>query len=221
MGEEDKNQLGDADASNQSEPEPKAEPIAPTAKVEIKEGKVLVDGKSFVRESQLIAAKMNLEGKLNQAQTVHNTAIDSAKLELSAAQKQIAELSAKVKEVTDASKSGAASSEDVAKVKQELEAAKSSAESLKADAAKALEYRRALLVVQYGVAADTIKEKSVAQLDAFEEALKAVATAKGGVGAYAIGGGSGGAAPQTNMERASKLLAATPVRGTRTADISK
>lgn len=216
MGVEDKNLGGNTDDASK-EQEPAA--VAPTAKVEVKDGKVLVDGKAFVAESHLLAAKHSLEGKLTQAQTAHNTAIDSTKLELSEAQKQIATLNAKVKEVTDASKSGAVSDSDVAKVKQELEASKASMELLKADSAKALEYRRALLVVQFGIAADTIKDKTVAQLDAFEEALKAVSTAKGGVGAYAIGGGSGGAAPQTNMERASKLLAATPVRGTRTADM--
>ena len=206
---------GEGDQPNQPEP------IKAEAKIEIKDGKVLVDDKLYVAEHHLIATKKSLEGRMEQAQTAHNTAINSTRLELSAAQTQIAKLGAKLKETEEASKSGSASTEDVGKVKQELEASKASMELLTAEAAKALDYRRALLVVQYGVAADTIKDKTVAQLDAFEEAIKAVSTARGGVGAYAVGGGGGEAAPQTNMERAAKLLDATPVRGTRTAEVSK
>ncbi len=72
------------------------------------------------------------------------------------------------------------------------------------------------MVLQYGIAPDTIKEKTMPELDAFEEAIKAVSTARGGgVGPYAVGGGTGEAAPQTNIERAAKVLETTPVRGVR------
>ncbi len=218
MTQEDKNQEVNADDAGK---EQELVTVAPTAKVEVKDGKVLVDGKAFVAESHLIAAKHSLEVKMEQAQTVHNTAIDAARLEQSAAQTQIAQLNAKITENEQAIKSGTVSDVEAANVKQELEASKASIELLKVDSVKALEYRRALLVVQYGVAADTIKEKTVAQLDAFEEALKAVSTTRGSVGAYAIGGGGADAAPQTNMERASKLLESTSVRGTRTAELNK
>ena len=201
------------------EPEPTLEPIAPTAKVELKDGKVLVDGKSFVAEKHLIAAKRSLEGRLEQQQTVHEAAIDAARLEVSVAQQQIAQLNAKLKENEQARKSGAVTDEEAAKVKQELETTKGSIEQTNKSA---LEYRRALIVLQYGVVADTIKEKTMPQLDAFEEALKAVSTARGGgMGPYALGGGTTEAAPQTNMERAARILASTPVRGTRTAETEK
>ena len=196
------------------------ESVAPTAKVEIKDGAVTVDGKKYVAESHLLAAKNSLEGKLTQQQTAHDTAIDAAKLDTSAAQKTIAELNAKALVVEEARKTGAVSDTEAASIKQELETAKSSIVTLTADAGKALELKRANLVLQYGVASDTIKEKDMTQLDSFEEALKAVSTAKGGggVGNYAIGGGSGDAAPKTEIERTAAVLAATPVRGVRNAD---
>lgn len=200
--------------------EPTSEPIPSTAKVELKDGKVFVEGKDYVRESDLIAVKRSLEQKLEQAQTVHDQAIDKAKLELSEAQQQVASLNARIKSNEEAHKLGAVTDEEAARVKQELETTKSSIVALTAEAARALDYRRALLVMQYGISADTIKDKDMKSLDSFEEALKAVSTAKGSgsIGPYAIGGGTGEAAPQTPIERAAKILASTPVRGTRTAE---
>jgi len=209
---------GDAVVTPALEPEPAVTPVEPTAKVEVKEGKVLVDGKSFIAESDLIAAKRSLEGKLTQQQTAHETAIDAAKLEASAAQQTIATLNAKITENEEARKAGAVTDTEAASVKQELETAKSSIVTLTVDADRALELRRANLVLQYGVTPDTIKDKDMKALDSFEEALKAVSTARGGgVGPYAVGGGTGEAAPTTPMERATKVLETTPVRGVRNA----
>ncbi len=196
-----------------SEPAPEA--VALTAKLEVKDGAVTVDGKKFVAESHLIASKKSLEGKLSTQQTAHDTAIDAAKLAESAAQQTIASLNAKIKETEDARTTGAVSDEDAARVKQELETAKNSIVALTADAGMALELKRANLVLAYGIVADTIKDKTLAELGSFEEALKAVSTAKGGVGNYALGGGAGDAAPQTPIERAAKVIESTPVRGVR------
>ena len=194
-------------------PEPEPAPVAPTAKVEVKDGKVVVDGKKFVAESDLIAAKESLKGQMQTQQTAHETAIDAAKLAASEGQKQIATLNAKITENEEARKTGAVTDEEAARVKQELETTKS---SLETSNAKSLELRRANLVLQYGVVPDTIKEKTITELDAFEEALKAVSTARGGgVGPYATGGGTGEAAPTTNIERAGKILGSTPFRGVR------
>ncbi|KKN26600.1 hypothetical protein LCGC14_0872930, partial [marine sediment metagenome] len=191
-------------------------PTTPTLpKVEVKDGATYLDGKKVVPESDLIASKKSLEGQLAQQQTAHETAIDTAKLDVSNAQQEIANLNAKIKENEQARESGAVSDEDAAKVKQNLETAVSSIGTL---TASALEHRRALLVLKYGVTEDTIKDKDISQLDSFEEALKAVSTARGGgVGPYAIGGGTGEAAPQTDIERAAKILETTPVRGVRNA----
>ena len=188
-------------------------PLASTAKLEIKDGRVIVDGKKYVAESDLLASKNSLESQLKQQQTAHETAIDTAKMDASTAQQQVATLNAKIQENEQARQSGAVSDEDAAKVKQELETTKSSLGQI---STSALEYRRALIVMKYGVAEDTIKEKDMGALDSFEEALKAVSTARGGnVGPYAVGGGTGEAAPQTSMERAAKVLESTPVRGVR------
>ena len=194
---------------------PEASPVAPTAKVEVRDGNVLVDGKKYVAESHLIAAKNSLEGQMKQQQAVHSEAIDKAKLEVSEAQKQIAILNAKQQENEQARQAGAVTEEEAAKVKQELETAKGSIETL---TGRSLEYRRELMKMRYGISADTIAGKNMTELDSFEEAIKAVSAAKGGgVGPYAIGGGSGEAAPQTPIERATKLLEATPMRGVRNA----
>lgn len=190
-------------------------PLPPTAKVEVKDGAVVVDGRKYVAESDLIANKKSLEGRLEQQQTIHGEAIDKAKLEVSASQQEVANLNAKLKENEAARLTGAVSDEDAAKVKQELETSKTSLETANSTS---LEYRRALLVLQYGVASDAIKDKTMTQLDSFEEALKTLSTAKGNtVGPYAIGSGSTVAVPMTEQERAAKILEATPVRGVRNA----
>ena len=210
------NQVAGA-ASTVEQPQKQNPPDAP--KVEVKDGFTFVDGRKFVPESDLIAAKQGLEGKLEQQQTVHSQAIDTTKLELSAAQQDIAKLTAQASEAEQARQSGATSDEEVARVKQELETATTNLIALQAGADKALEYRRALLTVHYSIPADSLANKSMAELDSFEEALKALATSRGsGPGPYALGGGLGGASPMTEEERAAKVLAATDIRGTRTAE---
>ena len=216
MGNENQTAPGASGGEGDKAP-PAAPPTTPTTpKVELKDGATFLDGKKVVPESDLIASKKSLEGQLSQQQTVHDATIDAAKLEASAAQQTIAQLNAKVTENEEARKAGAVTDTEAASVKQELETAKNSIVTLTADAVRALELRRANLVLQYGVVPDTIKDKDMKALDSFEEALKAVSTARGGgVGPYAVGGGSGEAAPETPMERAAKVLETTPVRGVR------
>lgn len=203
-----------------SSPEPTPIPSSTVApKVEVKDGSILVDGKKMVAESDLIAAKRGLETAAEKAQAVHNEAIDSTKLELSAAQQTIADLNAKATENEQARQSGAVSEEDATRVKQELETAKSSIESLQANADKALEYRRALIVTKYSIPADSLDGKTMQELDSFEEAAKALSGSRGsGPGPYAIGGGSGGAAPKTELDRAKEVIASTSIRGVREAE---
>jgi len=209
---------GDADQTTPTTPEPTPAPesLTSTAKVEIVDGKVVVDGKKFVAESDLIAAKRSLEQKLEEQQTIHNEAIDKAKVELSEAQQAAAAANAKVQQLEQASTTGAVSDEDAARSKQEIEAAKSSAEQA---AAKALELRRQNIILKSGgaVTAEQLEGKTEEQLDSFEEALKALAQSRG-IGNYATGGTGGGAAPETPMDRAARILQSTPVRGTRTAE---
>lgn len=204
---------GDEPVTPTPPPETPPTPLPEGAKLEVAEGVMKVDGRKVVFESDLIAAKRSLEQQAEQAQTVHNQAIDKAKIDLSDSQQQVATANAKVQQLEQASKSGAVSDEDAARSKQEIDAAKGSAEQA---TAKALEYRRALMAKEYSIPVGQLQEKDMSQLDSFEEALKAVSQSRG-VGNYATGGTGGGAAPETPMDRATRILETTPVRGTRTA----
>ena len=67
---------------------------------------------------------------------------------------------------------------------------------------KSLTYRRNLIVKDFGVALDVVKDYDDVQLDMFEKALKTVKTVTGG-GNYASGGASGGGAtPSSPIDRA-------------------
>ncbi len=196
---------------------PPASPPEGEPKVEVKDGVVMVDGKKYVKESDLIAAKESLQGQLEKAQTAHNEAVDKLNLQVSDANQQLAQANAALEEAKKAREAGAASDEDVAKVKQEAEDAKANLTKAQTDA---LDYRRKYIMATYNIPADSeqgqkLKEKDMAQLDSFEEALKALSQQRGGPGNYAVGGGGGGAAPQSDMDRAKALLANTPYRGVR------
>lgn len=205
------------DASKQAETQAAALAAAEAAKApkfEFKDGVMVVNGKKVVYEHELIAAKKNLEQSIESAQTVHNEAIDKAKLDLSATQTQLAAANAKVKEMETARTTGAMSDADTAKQKADLEKAK--AEALNATNS-VLEFRKKNVVLQYnGVTLEQLKDKTSAQLDALEEALKAIAS-HGGLGPYAIGGGAGGTTTLSEDDRAKAILARIPFRGTREA----
>ncbi|MDD4985597.1 MAG: hypothetical protein PHQ43_07395 [Dehalococcoidales bacterium] len=190
---------------------PATPPAAP--KFELKDGKMLVDGKKVVYEHELIAAKESLQKRLEEAQGVHSQAADTLKLEISNAQTELAKANARIQELSKAGSSGAASAEEVAKLKKEADdaraAAKSASESL-------LEIRRqAIIQASRGtITAEQLKGKSDADLAAFEAVLKALGNSRGGLGPYAVPGG-GATTDMTPMDRAKKLLEATPMVGTR------
>jgi len=189
---------------------------APKLEVVTEDGRPIwrVDGKKVVHESDLMAAKESLTRQLNDAQTVHEAAIDSAKLGLSQAQQQLAEANAKLKDAQASQPGDTPPTEDVSKLKQELDAAKGSAEQA---SAKALELLRANIVLASGgnVKPEQLKDKTVDQLESFVEALKVVVPNAGGPGPYAVGAGGGGVTPVTPMDRAKALLESTPIRGIR------
>ena len=190
-------------------------PAPSDAKFEVADGGAMkVDGKKVVFESDLIAAKKSLQGDAEKAQTVHNTAIDTAKIELSTANQELAKANANIKTLTDAQGVGATSAEEVARAKQEAETAKSGIEQANT---AVLELRRANIILQSGgrVTKEQLDNKSLEQLDSFEEAFKALAGAGTGNGNYALGGGGGAAVPMTDMDRATKALNDTPIRGVR------
>lgn len=200
------------DASSGGEGKTSAEP-----KVIVADGVVTVDGIKHVKESDLIAAKRSLESQAEQAQTLHLAAIDSANLRLSESQKEIATLTARMSEMEQARQTGAATDEEVARVKAELEEYKT---QMSTATSTILDMRRAGVVQASGgtVTAEQLADKTQVELVAFEEALKVV-NKNSGPGNYVVGRGSGeGATPETPMERAGRILAATPFRGTRNAE---
>jgi hypothetical protein len=203
------------DNAQPNTPPPTTPPASP--KFETIDGGMTVDGRKVVYESDLIASKKSLEVAAEQAHTVHTDAIDKAKLELSDTQQQLAAANAKMQGMEQASKTGATSAtdEDVARIKQEAVDAKANADQ---SSAKMLELKMSLLAMQYQIPKEHLEGKDAAQLDSFEEALKALATSRGGAGPYAAGGGgSGSDAPQTPMDRATAIIANTPIRGIRNA----
>ena len=206
-----------------STPTPDPAKVAPpaTPTMEYKDGAVFADGKKMVKESDLMALKQSSESAAEKAQTVHNEAVDAVRLELSTAQQALADSNAKLTEAKDAQGKGATTDEEVAGIRQERDSALAKVETLTTEAGKALELKKALLVAQFpGVTAEKLADKTMQQLDSFEEALKAVSSAKGGgIGGYAVGGGLGNAAPQSDYERRAAALESASV-GTRTAEPS-
>ena len=214
------NATPDPGAAGSTEPAPTPTPTTP--KVEIKDGHTLVDGKKMVAESDLIAAKQSLESQLTRAQTVHNEAIDASKIELSAANQTVADLNAKLTVAEQARQAGATSGEDVAGIKLERDNALLKVGTLQTEADKSLDYRRELIATRYSIPVENLANKSMVELDSFEEALKAVTTSRGNSpGPYALGGSLGGATPMTPQERATQVLATTPMHGVRNVEPAK
>lgn len=213
----------DPGAANSPEPTPAPSTLVapPAPKVEIsKDGIVTMEvgGKmvKMVKESDLMAAKQSLEGKLETQQQTHNQAVDALNLKLSAEQQNVAKLNAELEQARNASGQGA--TDNVARITQERDEALSKVENLTTQVGKSLELKRALMVAQFpGLDATKLEGKTMQELDSLEEALKTVATNKGGgLGAYATGASLGSAQPLSDYDRRKAALAGAQV-GTREA----
>jgi chromosome segregation ATPase len=216
MPEEKQNPVAPGNEGQNPAPASPAQPLV-TPKFEVKDGAYIVDGKKYVKESDLIAAKESLTKQLETAQSTHNAAVDKLKLDVSAAQTEVAQANAALEEAKKARTTGDISVEELSRVKKEAEEAKTSLASLQTSS---LDYRRKYIMAVYNIpvnseAAKNLQNKDAKQLDSFEEALKALHAGRGGAGNYAVGGGGGGAAPVSDMDRAKSLIAATPIRGSR------
>jgi len=221
MGEE--NQDGNASGSETTDaggtPTTPTTPPVAQPKIEVDaEGRVEVDGKKYVPESDLIGAKKSLQGDIEKAQAAHVAAIDKLNLQLSEANQNVAKANAALETAKQSQSTEGASPEDIAKAKQEAEEAKT---ALATATTSGLDYRRKYIMAVYNIQPDSeagtsLATKTAEQLDAFEEALKAVGgVGAGGAGRYAFGNGGGGDAPRTEMDRARQLLDNTPIRGVR------
>lgn len=188
-----------------------------------KDGTIVVkdsEGKEvrYAKETDLLAVKGSSEAAKGAAETAakaasesqvtHKAEIETANTNLETTRQQLLQAEAKATTLEEQVKAGTGTTEELKKAKDELETAKKSGEEL---TTKALEYRRQIIVATFGIPADTVKEKTMEQLDNYEEALKAVIATKG-IGNYAIGGGGGGPAPTDPLERAKATLAAAMER---------
>jgi len=182
----------------------------PLTFVENKDGTISVkdtEGKEirYAKESDLLAIKGSSEAARKEAEKAQEaakaeTATASTNLETVRQEKLRAE--ATISDLEEKVKAGAGSTEELAKVKLELENANKSVEGL---SSKALELRKTILTTTYGISAEVVKDKTLEQLDFFEEALKAVAAAKG-IGNFAIAVPGGGGAPTTPIDRAKETI---------------
>jgi DNA repair exonuclease SbcCD ATPase subunit len=198
-----------ADQTPQSTETKPTQPSTDIPKFELVDGKMKVGDRSVVYESDLIHAKEILQERLDKQQAVHSEAVDKARLELSEAQKQTAAANARVQELETTQANAAPSDpEEVARLKQEKEAAESRAGQAETTA---LELRRKAISIEYRFPPDKLADKDATQLDALEEALKALA-GSGGPGNYAVGAGAGQTSAQelTAEDRARRILENTP-----------
>jgi len=153
-------------------------------------------GKLEKAEERLEAANEAAKGKVDKAE------LETVRSESEQVRQQLLQAEAKVTGLEEKLQSADTVSTELAGVKPKLEAAETAVKDL---TTKVLDYRRAVIVATYGIPADSIKEKTIEQLDNYEEALKAVAAAKT-AGNFAVGGGGGGAAPESPMDRAKRIL---------------
>lgn len=178
-------------------------PVAPT-KEQLEEASKIA-GVKLVPEADLLAIKGSLGDKLTKAEEAANTAnaaAEAAKANLSETQQKTYNLEARIKELEETTKQTASQKEELATAKKELEDTKKSVEGLNT---KVLESQRRLVVATYGVKPETVKDKTLEQLAAFEEALKAIGAGKG-IGNLAVGAQPIGSAAEAKSAR--ELMAA-------------
>lgn len=148
----------------------------------------------YVKESDLLAVKGSREGlerAARDAEAAHATNLKEANDKVEAEHQNTLKAEARVSSLEEQIASGSADVGELARLKQELEAAK---EAEKGSATKLLELKRTHIVGAYGVPVATVENKSLPELETFEEALKAVMGQKG-IGNYAAGGTGGGTNP--------------------------
>jgi len=166
----------------------------------------------MVPEGDLLALKGSKEGlekKLGEATAALEAAQADTAKQVEVVRQQLLASEAKVEQLEEQVKQSAGSSVELAEAKKNLEEATKRSEEL---VVRALDYRRQMVATTYGIPVDTLKEKTLEQLDLYEEALKAVTTAKG-IGNYAVGGGGGaGSTAETPMERAKRILDAADAK---------
>ena len=174
-----------------------SDPVEP-----VKEPVVKEPTEKMVPEADLIAIKKGLTRDLKDAEKAHEEERVSLTGKLDEATNHLSKAEAKVKTLEEKT-SESVSSEELTKAKAELETATKRGEEL---ATQALEYRKKLLVSTYGITEDAIKEKTFEQLGFLEEALELTKTSKGDGNYGTKAGGGGSPAPESDMDRAARIL---------------
>jgi hypothetical protein len=156
----------------------------------------------MVPESDLLAVKSgkeSLEKRLSEVETTYKTKLSDTETKLYSTE-------AKVKQLEEQLSQANLTVSQAAVLKQQLDAATKKTEEL---TGKSLEYRRRIVASTYNVPVETVNNKSMEQLDYYEEALKALQGSRGNSagGGYAGGGTGGGAAPESNLDRAKRIIA--------------
>ncbi len=163
-------------------------------------------GVKMVPESDLLALKGSLEGKLTESESKYTTFESSSKQLLSDTQSKLYSAEARVKTLEGEATTTKVTMEGLTTVKVELDASR---EENKKHNETILTLRRESLSKTYNFPLANLQEKDMAALTALEEALKAVQTTGG---AYALAAGGGGTSPQTPQERALAAIHAAETR---------
>ncbi len=166
------------------------------AEEEVKEEETTTtDTPKMVPESDLLAVKAAKEGL--------QTKLTEATTTLSEATNKLSVVEARESELKDKLTLTTADAEELKRVKPELETAQTAVKNL---TGKVLDGRRKLIAGSFGIPIASLEEKTLEQLDNYEEALKAVSAQKG-TGNYAIGAGGGSTAKvETPLERAGRIV---------------
>ncbi len=155
----------------------------------------------LVPESDLLAvkgAKEGLEKKLKETE-------DGFKSKLSETETKLFSSEAKIKELEGKLSQANLSAEELKKVKEQLDTAQKRSGELET---KALEFRRRIIAATYNIPPETVNNKTMEQLDHYEEALKAVAaTRQPAGGGFAAGGGGGTGGTESRLDRAKRIIA--------------
>ena len=145
----------------------------------------------YAKESDLLTIKGSrddLQVKLAAAEAARGTATTEADTKIAEANQQKLQAEAKAESLTEEIKKHTGTAEELVSLKAQLATAQQSGEE---QGNKLLELRRTFITNTYKVPPATVAEKTLTQLDVFEEALKAVGAGTGGN--YAFGGAGGGA----------------------------
>jgi DNA repair exonuclease SbcCD ATPase subunit len=162
----------------------------------------------LVPEKDLLAIKARAEGlekEYGEAKTTWNNTETTYKKQVDEATTKLFASEASIKKFEEQLKESASASTALAEAKAKLEALNKTHEDLRG---KALDYRKRLITGTFNISPEVIKDKTLEQLDLYEEALRAVSGGKG-VGNFAVGGGGAGGqakTPESPLDRAKRIM---------------